>query len=136
MKQPDSTYPADWLGIADKDWARVDMLLPSDPELAGFCLQQAVEKYLKAFLLAKGWTLRRLHNLEALLDQAVVHEPRFDAFRPVCQRITAFYFLERYPFMTPSSITEADVREAKREVEPLIIELRALTNAIVIPETK
>ena len=37
----------------------------NDPEMAGFCLQQAIEKFLKAFLLSKGWQLWQIHSLEA-----------------------------------------------------------------------
>jgi HEPN domain-containing protein len=68
MQHEESLYPADWLRIAEKDLKRVERLLgEGDPELAGFCLQQAVEKFLKAFLLSKGWQLRRIHNLDTLL---------------------------------------------------------------------
>jgi HEPN domain-containing protein len=67
MRRKESTYPADWLRIAEKDFGRVERLLDNrDPEMAGFCLQQALEKFLKAFLLSKGWQLRRIHNLDAL----------------------------------------------------------------------
>jgi len=47
------------------------LLDAGDGELAGFCLQQAVEKFLKAFLLSKGWKLRRVHDLNTLLDDAL-----------------------------------------------------------------
>ena len=64
MEHSESSYPADWVRIAEKDWKRVEMLLnEGDPGLAGFCLQQAGEKFLKAFLLSRGWQLRRIHNL-------------------------------------------------------------------------
>lgn len=58
MLREESFYPADWLRIAEKDLGRVERLLSiQDPEAAGFYLQQAVEKFLKAFLLSKGWQL-------------------------------------------------------------------------------
>jgi len=72
MPGDESVYPADWLRIAEKDLERVRSLLDGgDGELAGFCLQQAVEKFLKAFLLSKGWKLRRVHDLNTLLDDAL-----------------------------------------------------------------
>lgn len=50
MASEESSYPADWLRIAERDWGRVDRLLQAgDAELAGFCLQQALEKFFKAF---------------------------------------------------------------------------------------
>ncbi len=55
MKYEDSIYPDDWLRIAVKDWSRVKFLLVvHDHEAAGFYLQQAIEKFLKAFLLSRG----------------------------------------------------------------------------------
>lgn len=55
MQPEESLYPAHWLRIAEKDWKRVAWLLDAgDAELAGLCLQQALEKFLKAFLLSKG----------------------------------------------------------------------------------
>ena len=66
MTSEESLYLGDWLRIAERDWSRAERLLETlDPELAGFCLQQAVEKFLKAFLLSRGWELLRIHDLEA-----------------------------------------------------------------------
>lgn len=124
MRPKESTYPADWLRIAEKDLARVERQLDHDPEMAGFCLQQAVEKFLKAFLLSKEWQLRRIHSLDALLDDAVVYAPSLEKFRYVCQKITAFYFVERYPFMMESGLTEDDVRESLEQVGELVERIR------------
>lgn len=113
MPPEESSYPADWLRLAERDWKRVQMLLgEGDVELAGFCLQQAVEKFLKAFLISRGWQLRRIHNLEALLDEAVAYEPALEIHRELCQKITAFYIVERYPLIVESGMTEEDVRTA------------------------
>ncbi len=55
MPRHESLYPDDWLRIAEKDWARVVRLLDAhDVEAAGFYLQQAMEKFIKAFLIAHG----------------------------------------------------------------------------------
>ena len=89
MPSRESRYPKDWLALGEKDLVRVNRSLrDKDPELAAFCLQQAVEKFLKAFLLSKGWKLRRIHDLEALLDDAMAYDSSLDQFRNVCQKIT------------------------------------------------
>ena len=125
MPHEESLYPADWVRIAEKDLRRVDRLLDKhDPELAGFCLQQAVEKFLKAFLLSKGWRLRRIHNLDALLDDAITYDASLEEFRSVCQKISAFYFVERYPFLVETGITEQDVRASFEEVTDLVKRVR------------
>ncbi len=121
MPPRNSNYPEDWLRIARKDWARVEMLLKEDdPALAGFCLQQAVEKFLKAFLLSRGWRLRRIHNLDALLEDALQYNASLETYRAVCQRITAFYIVERYPFGMENEVTKNDVTEALNQVKDLV----------------
>jgi HEPN domain-containing protein len=129
MKREDSLYPADWLRIAEKDLARVSHLLDiSDSETAGFYLQQAVEKFLKAFLLSKGWELQKIHDLETLLNKALAYDSSLEEFRPICQKTTAFYFVERYPFITDASLTEEDIRGSREQAEKLIEKLRKATH--------
>lgn len=125
MPPKESRYPKDWLSLAEKDLARVKRSLrDKDPELAGFCLQQAVEKFLKAFLLSKGWKLRRIHDLEALLDDAMAHDTSLDQFRNVCQKITNYYVVERYPLAVETDLTEEQVRASLEAAERLIERLR------------
>ena len=89
----------DWIEKAKRDLDRVPVRLKEgDTEDAAFHLQQAIEKYLKAFLLSKGWQLKKIHDLEALLDEAVKYKPSFEKFREVCEEITGYYLAGRYPF--------------------------------------
>jgi len=121
MPPKESLYPNDWLRVAEKDYARVDILLTAhDPEAAGFYLQQALEKFLKAFLLSKGWQLERIHNLQSLLNEAVKYDSSFEQYRAILQRITGFYFIERYPLVLEGAITEEDVREAMSQTKQLV----------------
>ena len=125
MPPDESLYPDDWLRIAEKDLARAERSLgDADPELAAFCLQQSVEKFLKAFLLARGWQLRRIHDLEALLDDAVTHDPALERFRIACQKVTKYYMVERYPLTFGVGLTEAEVRDSLGAVHELIDRLR------------
>jgi len=121
MQHRESLYPSDWVRIAEKDWLRVDKLLQAnDPEAAGFFLQQATEKFLKAFLLSKGWHLKRIHDLEPLLNEALSYEGSFEKYREVIQQISGFYFVERYPFILEMGLTEKDIKESISEVKGLI----------------
>ena len=121
MKRPDIKIIREWLDIARKDLERTDSLLEiEDTELAGFCLQQSVEKYLKAYLISNGWKLRRTHDLEALLDEAVVHEGEFAEYRLICQRISQLYIFYRYPNGPNSTIYRDDVVSLKKKVSGLV----------------
>lgn len=120
MPHKESHYPADWLRIAEKDLQRVHRLLEiEDSEAAGFYLQQAAEKFLNAFLLSKGWRLQRIHDLEPLLNAALVYDATLERYRLALQRITGFYFVERYPLMLESGMTEQDVRDALAQIDGL-----------------
>jgi HEPN domain-containing protein len=83
-----------------------------------------VEKFLKSYLLSQGWQLRRIHSLDALLDDAVVYDASLEEFRSVCQKVSGFYFVERYPFVVEPGITEEDVRTSLGQVKNLVKKLR------------
>jgi len=81
MMPTESKLPDDWFAKAAKDLQRVDILLAADDiEGAGFHLQQAAEKYLKGFLLSKSWPLKRIHDLEVLLNEAMNYNIQFQDY--------------------------------------------------------
>lgn len=84
-----------------------------------------MEKFLKSYLLSQGWVLRKIHNLDALLDDAVTYDASLEEFRCVCQKVSGFYFVERYPFVVETGITKEDVRVSLEQVKELIEKLRA-----------
>ncbi|MCZ6680985.1 MAG: HEPN domain-containing protein [Candidatus Poribacteria bacterium] len=125
MPHEEPLYPADWLRIAEKDLRRVEILLEvQDAGAAGFFLQQAVEKFLKAFLLSRGWQLQRIHDLEVLLNASITYDPSLERFRAACEKITGFYFVERYPLITDTGLTDDDVESSLKQVRTLIDKLR------------
>jgi HEPN domain-containing protein len=131
MQHDDSPYPGDWLEIAEKDLKRLHRALRAhDADQAGFYLQQTVEKFLKAFLLSRGATLRRVHMLDVLLTEAIPYEPSLARYQLVCQKITAFYMLDRYPTLADAGTTEQIVRDCHRDVQGLIRQIRAALQPI------
>ncbi|PTL36373.1 hypothetical protein CLG94_04895 [Candidatus Methylomirabilis limnetica] len=126
MPREESPYAVDWLRIAEKDLGRVERMLKTTiPRWRDFAFSKGVEKFLKAFLLSKGWQLRRIHDLEALLDDAMAFDPGLAGFRELCQKISAFYLVERYPLIATTRITEQDVRTSLEQAEGLVNTLRA-----------
>jgi HEPN domain-containing protein len=116
--------PEDWYRKGALDIRRSEILVDNDdPEGAAFHLQQALEKYLKGYLIEKGWKLRRIHDLEDLLDHAVDYDEKLEAFRSLCQEVTEYYIEERYPVSLSSGLTIEEVRlkisQAKRFIEKL-----------------
>lgn len=128
MKE-NSLYPEDWSNVAQKDWRRMDIMLKEkDVEAAGYFLQQSLEKYLKAFLLKKGWKLKKIHELDALLDDAVKFNPELSSFYSLCERVSGYYFTERYPSLTKEGLTYEDIQNDIREAEYFIKSLFAESN--------
>jgi len=126
MPPEESSYPDDWLRIARRDLRRAQNLLSmNDPEAAGFYLQQAIEKFLKAYLLFSGWRLKRIHDLEILLDDALGFDPGLEEFRTLCIQVAGYYMAERYPFVLQPGVEEEDVRQSLAEADKLIGRLEA-----------
>jgi len=121
MPKPESGYPADWYRIGARELDRARRLLDDgDYPGAGFNLQQAAEKYLKGYLLARGWKLRRVHDLEVLLNDAVRFDASLEEFRDPCRKVTQYYLEDRYPYIVASELTEEELRESLFVVERLI----------------
>jgi len=75
MPETESQPPADWFAQGDMDIQAADILLAQDGPLpvVAFHTQQAVEKYLKGFLISTGWPLRRIHDVEILVQECGCH---------------------------------------------------------------
>lgn len=119
-----SSYPADWLEVARRDWGRAHLLLSAaDAELAAYLLEQCLEKYLKAYLLERGWRLRRTHLLANLLDEAAGFDRRLEAYKALCERVSGYLLVGRYPLLGVAKLELEQVREDAREARALILAL-------------
>jgi len=115
----ESLYPKDWIRKAEKDLHRAKVLLADgDTEGAGFHLQQAIEKYLKGYLLSKGWELQYVHDLVKLLNSAKDYDSSFEEFRALCEQVTEYYILVRYP-LSEEAPNVAELEQALSKTEDL-----------------
>ena len=114
-------YAREWIQRAERDlqWVAIGFR-EDDPAAAGYYLQQALEKLLKAFLMAHGWRLQRTHRLEDLLDEAARHDPSVSVFRALCETVTKWYMADRYVDTDEEPPTEEQARQALETVQPLI----------------
>ena len=127
MPREESRYPKDWFRIGDKELIRAKNLLKlGDLEGAGINIQQAIEKYLKAYLLSKGWELRKIHNLDTLLNETIRYDLSFEEFRSACQKTTQYYIEERYPFLVPSELTEDEIKESLTVADKIAAKIKGL----------
>jgi HEPN domain-containing protein len=95
----DETNPNDWFLLGRERLEAADAVRG----VCGVCysavelLQEAVERYLKGYLVGTGWPLQRIHNLSTLLDAAVQRDARFKSFADLCEGLTAQFWEQHYP---------------------------------------
>jgi len=120
IKSDDSLYPLDWLQFAERDWQRIEKRLEEDDhEDAAIHLQQALEKYLKAFLLANGWELKKTHEISKLLKEAIKYKSELNVFTDLCAQIEAYYFAESYPLSLDAGTPPEKIVKSFQEAHQL-----------------
>ncbi|MBU0600459.1 HEPN domain-containing protein, partial [bacterium] len=67
-----------------------------------------------------GWKLKKIHALHDLISDAVEYNSAFESFRQLCERVSGYYFIDRYPPLFPSELTCKDIEEDIKEAKELI----------------
>ena len=115
---------SDWLRYAEDDLDAARVLAEADapPRTAAFHAQQSAEKALKAFLVAGGHTVPRVHDLVALVAQVpdVVGLPD----RRELDLLTDYAVDSRYPDDMPD-VSDEDARTAIVTAEAVLSAVRA-----------
>lgn len=117
----DETNPNDWFLLGRERLEAADAVFAAHGPCnsAVELLQEAVERYLKGFLLGKGWTIQRIHNLSTLLDDAVQMDVRFQSFADLCESLTAQFWAQHYPGGDLTGVG-ADYEELRRQTTDLL----------------
>jgi HEPN domain-containing protein len=111
-----TVYVKNWLTRADEDLKLVEILLGEKevyPNPICFHAQQAVEKYLKGFLARHDLHVRKIHDLEILLDDIKNIDQSFEELRESAVFLNQFYIESRYP----DDYTEFSIEDAQRGYE-------------------
>lgn len=121
---PDSPNPKAWLTYADQDFGFASSGLNDQqtdffPQIC-FHFQQAAEKYLKTYIVAKKLDFRKIHELPTLLQICQQDDPDFSQLREECDFLTEFYFESRYPAnLPPSNITREMAEKAQKAAQKI-----------------
>ena len=86
-------------------------------------IQQAVEKYLKGFLIFKGWNLRKIHDIEELITEASRYVPSLKKYLDFSRKLTAYYMEDRYPPGPVTNYSEEEIKQSIDEAEKLIVKI-------------
>ncbi|MGM0566211.1 MAG: HEPN domain-containing protein [Bacteroidota bacterium] len=98
MNKPTIDFIKQWLAKANEDILVVERLTDDDiiaTSSACFHCQQAVEKFLKAFLIANGINIKKTHNIEFLLSECSDIDKDFEDIDP--KELSDFGVEVRYP---------------------------------------
>lgn len=115
-----------WQRKADSDLKTAELCLnATEPTTDTICFhcQQAVEKYLKLFLIGKGNEPSFTHNISVLLETCSGYDPDFVGLSD-CDFLTAYAVTLRYPddFYMPA-VEEAEVAlAAAKRVRAFVLE--------------
>ena len=111
----------EWFKKADHDLDAISDILKGSghPDVAGVLLQQGIEKYLKGYLINKGWKLIKTHDLKQLLDEAVKYNSTFNNYYDLSDMVTEYYFEEKYPF-GETEVSSEEIKENLKKAKKLI----------------
>ena len=85
-----------------------------------FHIQQAVEKYLKGYLLSRGWALVKTHDIELLINTAKDFDPEFNEYLDLGRFLTDAYMGERYPPTRSSNFSTDEVQQFEGDATSLV----------------
>ena len=106
----------EWFSRAKHDFAVAQLLFNEKHyfDIALFHIHQAIEKYLKGYLIQNGWKLKKIHDLELLLTEAINFNPKFESYLDFGRKLSGFYYEERYP---PGLLTTCSKKELKEMLD-------------------
>ncbi len=118
----DNTIIEGWLQKADEDFqyakASLDNNLPFYSSIC-FHLNQAAEKYLKAYIVAKELEFQKIHDLTKLLQICIANDLEFKKLTAFINEINPFYIETRYPGFTTDFITKSETEGALKMVDEI-----------------
>ena len=87
-----------WLSKAKEDlkWTQANL---KEKIFYGACFtaQQSAEKTLKAYLLFQGKSLRKIHDLGAIVEECKKFDRSFEKLKEAAATLTDYYLEPRYP---------------------------------------
>ena len=121
----------EWIerGKHDLEVAKILLAEEEYSDVVVFHVHQAVEKYLKGFLIYKGLDLKKIHDIELLLTEAMNFDDEFQKYLDFGRKLTAFYYEERYPPGPIASYPKEEIGDIMEVAEEIIDKLKEGTES-------
>jgi HEPN domain-containing protein len=122
MKKINSTNYKAWLAKGNFDLEDALRLLENGGHADTICFhaQQAAEKYLKGYLVARHVNPRAIHHLEELAKDCAKFDKGFLELLDSCLALTRYYIETRYPPLVPIEYTKKEARTAIEMSEEIV----------------
>lgn len=122
MKKADSSNYKDWLEKGTREIEDAERLLKDGGHADTICFlaQQAAEKYLKGYLVAKKTSPKPIHNLEELAKICGKSAKDFLMFLDECLILTRYYIETRYPPLVPIEYSKTEAKKAIEAAEEIV----------------
>jgi len=124
MNDDEINYLKQWLEKAEHDLMAARLILDHQPiilDISCFHCQQAVEKYLKTFLILHKKDFPKTHNIDLLLKSCSTINDRFEEVD--VKNLEDFAVRGRYPhdFLLPSLEETEELFKIALEIQDLVI---------------
>lgn len=107
-------------GKRDIETARLLFSEKHYTDIIAMHIQQAVEKYLKGYLLYHNWKLEKTHDIEKLIVDSMRYTDAFEPYLDFSRKITAYFKESRYPLDMPVDYPIKDIEESLETAEEFI----------------
>lgn len=120
----------EWFAMAKKDVRSAKILFEHDAdyEIVCFHCQQAIEKYLKGYLIYETGELQEGHSLLKLCKKASPFNTNLKSFLKEMAFVNTYYIETRYPAIDPLIVSEEDASECLKIVESVMEEVEKSIN--------
>lgn len=132
MKNNNSFNPKDWIKIANQDLALAQIIFQDIDEVYSsyvcFLCEQAVEKYLKAFLIKYKGKIEqkdKTHRLLYLANQCKRFKLDLQDYQIDLITLTELYAPARYPGIIQGALLKEDAKEAIKSAKKVIKHIKA-----------
>lgn len=94
-----------------------------------FHIQQAIEKYLKGYLVLHGKRPPKIHELDTLLNHIAIFDDGFVDFLDICEKVSRYYVEIRYPPGPSAKYGYAEIKDDLDRAWELIRKIRGKAGA-------
>jgi HEPN domain-containing protein len=104
---------SEWFERGDREIETAQLLYDEEgyADAIAYHIEQAVEKYLKGYLVLKGQKSPWGHEVDSLLNQLGKFEADlYPQFIELCEKVTRFYIEDRYPPGPPAEYSREEIK--------------------------